>query len=164
MRPWWETGAYACDEQRDDPQLMYLLPSGSALVHRRPSLFPVRWTRSLESVLCPCSTSWHGFLARAGPLLHGRKRKPRSQTLLFRLRSIASPATLARLSRRDPLSLAHPGRPPVGLGCRGSPGGLAVAQAHGGYGGAHQMCRFRTSVTALAHQYPHLGGLFPMSM
>jgi hypothetical protein len=86
-----------CDGQRDGPQLMYLLPFGSALLHRRPSLFPVRWTRSPESALCPCSTSWHGFLARAGPPLHGRKRKARSQTMLFRLRPIAPLATLARL-------------------------------------------------------------------
>lgn len=32
---------WSLGEQRDGPQLMYLLPSGSALVHRHTSLFPV---------------------------------------------------------------------------------------------------------------------------
>jgi hypothetical protein len=67
-------------------------------------------------------------------------------------------------SRHDPPSRTTWSPPPVWSRRRGGPGGLVVAQRHGGCGGAHQMCRFRTSVTTLAHQYPHLGGMFPMSM
>lgn len=119
------------------------------------SLFPVWWTRSSESVLYLVAHRSMAFWRSLGRLCAGKMKSS--------LANASFPALVNWAPLQQPLPrgrLAQPGSRPSTYSrrrCRGAPGGLAADS----YGGARDEALQGTSVTALAHEYPHSVGVVP---